>query len=207
MIWRQQRYVRGQVVGRVDLAAMFGPGVVPATPQRWFILRVFPNRETKVMRKFRRRNISAWLPTLTAPQERIRFDFRHGGRHEWIERRNVTSPMITGAILLPDFEMVLERWKSVEGTIGALRFGEFVPTLTAKLIADLRQIEAIGNTPKSKRDRHFEVGQLVRVVNGPFREFCARVERFDSPGRLSVGVEIFGRITPAEVGEGDIEAV
>jgi transcriptional antiterminator NusG len=159
------------------------------------------------MKEFVRRNISAWLPMLTSPQERTRTEYRFGRRHEWVERRNVTSPLITGAVLVPDFEMNAERWRDVPGTLGELRFGDFIPSLTSKLIADLRNIEAIGNTPKSKRERHFEIGQLVRVVNGPFRSFCGRVERFDSPGRLSVGVEIFGRITPTELGEGDIETV
>jgi hypothetical protein len=42
--------------------------------------------------------------------------------------------------------MILERWKEVDGTIGALRFGDFTHSLTPKLIAQLRSIEAIGNT-------------------------------------------------------------
>ena len=91
--------------------------------------------------------------------------------------------------------------------IGLLRFGEFTPYLTPKLFDDIRKIADIGNTPKSKRERLFEIGQLTRVVSGPFRDFCGRVERFDSKGRLSVGVEIFGRITPVELAESDIEPV
>lgn len=198
----RRSYVRGERVGYVDLAELFGPLEVPVEPVRWYALRVFPNRELKVLREFRRRNISAWLPMLTSPHQLTRY---HRGRVH-IERRNVTSPMITGAVLLPDFEMRLDRWKEVEGTIGALRSGEFVVRLRPRDVLDLRRIEAIANVPKSKRERYFKIGQLVRVVDGPFRGFCGRVERFDSPGRLSVGVEIFGRITPAELAEGDIEA-
>lgn len=201
------RCKQGQIVGHVDLDALFGPIEVPVSPARWFILRVFPNRELKVMREFARRNVSAWLPMLTSPQEISRSEYRYGRRHDWVERRNVTAPLISGAVLLPDFEIEAERWRGVPGTLSELRFGDFVPTLTRQLMTDLRNIEAIGNTPKSKRAHYFEVGQLVRVINGPFRAFCGRVERFDSPGRLSVGVEIFGRITPTELGESDIETV
>jgi transcriptional antiterminator NusG len=71
----------------------------------------------------------------------------------------------------------------------------------------LRNIEAIGNTPRSKRERKFAIGELVRVANGPFKSFAARVERFDSKGRLNIGVEIFGRITPIDIDESDIEKV
>jgi len=203
MVFRQRQYLRGEVVGHVDLARLFGPLEVPVAPVRWSVLRVFPNRELKVMKEFRRRNISAWFPILTSPQELTRY---HNGRR-YIERRNVTGPLISGCVLLPDFEMQLERWKQVDGTIGALRLGEFEVNLRPCDVVSLRRIEAIGNTPKSKRARYFAIGQLVRVVDGPFKSLCGRVERFDSPGRLSVGLELFGRIAPTEFGEGDIEAV
>ncbi|MGY4288873.1 transcriptional antiterminator NusG [Bradyrhizobium sp. LM2.7] len=172
-------------------------------PSRWYMLRVYPNRESKVMKAFRLRNISAYLPVLTSMQEFRRFR----GSYEWIERRNVTGPLITGCVLLPDFEVDCDSWKGVDGTIGLLRFGDFTPWLTPKLLDDIRKIEAIGNTPKSKRERHFEVGQLVRVLSGPFRHFSAQVERIDSKTRLTVGVQIFGRITPVDLAESDIEAV
>ena len=71
----------------------------------------------------------------------------------------------------------------------------------------IRRIERIGSTPKSKRAHYFEVGQLVRVISGPFKDFSARVERLDTGGRISVGIEIFSRITPAVLEEGEIEAV
>lgn len=196
-------YKIGDHVGFVDLAGeAIGPLEVPI-PTRWHILHVHPHREFKVMKTFKQRNISGWLPLLTAMRDVT--CYRRGFR--WIERRNVVSPMISGAIIIPDFETERERWREVNGVIGVYRMHECTPFLTPKLLQDLRNIEAIGNTPKGKRDHLFEIGQLVRVVNGPFREFSARVERFDSRGRLSVGVDIFGRITPIEVSESDIEAV
>jgi transcriptional antiterminator NusG len=192
-------YRKGDIVGYVPLDE---PISVPL-PQRWFILRTHPGRESKVMKTFRTRNVSACLLLQRSTQEfrRCRAGF------EWIERRDVVSPLISGCILIPDFEESWECWKGVEGAIGLLRFGDFTPSLTPKLFQDLRQIEAIANTPKGKRSRRFEVGQLVRVVSGPFRGFSAHVERIDSRTRLSVGVEIFGRITPLELEESGIEAV
>lgn len=207
MTVRHPGYIRGERVGTVDLAELFGPLQVPVVPDRWVILRVAPNREAKVMKEFNRRNISAWLPTMTSPQEKTRNVVRFGRRIDRVERRNVVSPMILGGVLMPEFEFNLERWKAVDGTFGLLRFGEWAPRLRPCDIEALRRIEAIANTPKSKHARLFEIGQLVRVVNGPFKSLCARVERLDSPGRLSVGVDLFGRITPAELGESDIETV
>jgi len=189
-------YVKGQIVGYVPVG---GEPIAVPIPQRWFILNVHPGREFKVMKAFRRHHVSAWLPLITTVQDVTRY--RRG--FEYVDRRNVISPLISGAIIIPDFE---NGWREIDGVIGIYRMGPCTPYLTPKLLNDLRSIEAIGNTPKSKRQRLFEIGQLVRVVNGPFRAFSARIERFDSKGRLSVGVEIFGRITPIELSECDIEA-
>ena len=202
MMIEQRLWKKGDFVEMVDLAQFSEPPPAPE-PQRWHILRVHPHRETKVMRAFRQRNISAYMPLMTNTQDVTRY--RRG--FEWIERRRVVSPLIAGALLIPDYETDRERWRAVDGVIGIYRMGECTPFLTPKLIQDLRNIEAIGNAPKSKRAHLFEIGQLVRVVNGPFRHFSARVERFDCRGRLTIGIEIFGRITPKECLESDIEAV
>lgn len=197
----QRLWKRGEFVDMVDLSR--GGPVDAPIPQRWYVLRTHPLRERKVMRAFERRNISGWLPLITTIQDVKRH--RHG--FDTIHRRQVTLPLIPGVIIIPDFELAADRWRAVDGLIGIFRMGDCTPCLTPALMQDLRNIEAIGNTPKSKRERLFAVGQLVRVVNGPFRDFSAYVERFDSKGRLSVGVDIFGRITPIEVSESDIEAV
>lgn len=189
----------GQIVDYMPV----GDFVSVPMPKRWYIRRTAPNREFKVIKRARQLGLSAYLPTLTSRREFHRLQ----AGYEWIERRNVVSPLITGAILVPDFEVDAENWKYVDGVFGWLRFGDYVPSLSPKLLADIRRIEAIGNTPKSKRAHYFEIGQLVRVVTGPFRGFSARVERFDGIGRISVGIEIFSRITPATLDEGEIEAV
>lgn len=194
-----EHYRVGQIVDYLPRAE---PSAAPL-PKRWYILRTAPNREFKVMRRFDQIGVSAYLPTYQLMREFRRYK----GYMEWIERKNVASPLITGAVLVPDFEINAGNWKSVDGVFGVLHFGEFVPTLSPKLLDDLRHIEAIGNTPKSKRARFFEIGNLVRVISGPFRDFCGRVEQVDTNGRIRVGVEIFSRITPVDLEDGDIEAV
>lgn len=199
MVQVREAYEIGQIV---DWLPPSEPISVPM-PKRWYIRRTAPNREFRVMKRCGQLGLSAYLPTLTSRRE-IR---RLKAGYEWIDRRNVVGPLITGAILVPDFEVDSPHWKSVDGIFGVLRFGDFVPTLTPKMICDIRRIEAIGNTPKSKREHYFAKGQLVRVLSGPFKDFSARVERIDTGGRISIGVEIFSRITPAILDESDIEAV
>src|SRR5574341_2121053 len=159
----------GQIV---DYQPTTEPLAVPL-PKHWFIRKTAPNREFKVMRRCEQLGLSAYLPNLTSKRE----FHRSKAGYEWIERRHVAAPLITGAILVPDFEADNPLWKAVDGLFGILRFGDFVPLLTPKLMTDIRRIESIGSTPKSKRDHYFEVGQLVRVISGPFKHFSARVER------------------------------
>lgn len=209
----EQAFTVGQIV---DYLPTSEPAAVPM-PKRWYIRRTAPNREFKVLKRAQQLGLSCYLPTLPFIRETLRS--RHG--RDWIDRKKVFGPLIMSCILVPDFDPLPlfhpERtepgnvnstdWEGVDGVFGLLRFGEFTPFLTPALFADIRHIEGIAKVPRDKREHYFEIGQLVRVLSGPFKHFAARVERIDSNGRIAVGVEIFSRITPAMLDSGDIEAV
>lgn len=199
---RPREFVRGEIVGSVDLARLRGPLEVPVAPERWYLLRVYPHLQLRVMKTFRERNISAWLPMHTETRSVSRYN---RGYEKIIEQR-VTVPLVSGLIILPDFEAKAGRFYAVDGVIDVLREGDRgVPVLTPQDIIDLRNIEAIGNTPKSKRARKFELGELVRVKAGPFAYFCGVVERLDSTGRVSVDMRLFGRVTQISIEESELE--
>jgi Transcription termination factor nusG len=120
-------YSIGDFVETVDLLQFAHPVEVPI-PKRWYLLRVFPHREFKVMKTFGQRGISAWLPLLTTMQDITRY--RRG--YECIQQQNVTSPMISGAIIIPDYELAddrVHRWREVDGVIGLhIRLSSFIAT-------------------------------------------------------------------------------
>jgi transcriptional antiterminator NusG len=70
----------------------------------------------------------------------------------------------------------------------------------------IRQLEAMGNIPVVRRRRLYRIGQLVRVIDGPFALFNGTIERLDSNGRLKVLLDVFSRLTPVELDQGQIEA-
>jgi transcriptional antiterminator NusG len=198
---RPRDYVRGEIVGSVDLDLLRGPREVPVTPARWYLLRVHPHLQTKVIRTFRERNISAWQPMHTETRSMS----RHNRGYETIITQQVVAPLLSGLIIMPDFEMKLGRCWAVDGVIDVLRVGVCVPVLRQQDVEDLRNIEAISNTPKSKRERKFELGELVRVKVGPFAYFCGVVERLDSSSRVSVDLRLFGRVTQISIDESELE--
>ncbi len=90
-------YQKGQIVDYLPID--YEPISVPL-PKRWYMLRTHNNREFKVMKKLRDRNMSGYLPVMTTMREINRYS----RGWEWIERKNVISPLIFGVILVPDFE-------------------------------------------------------------------------------------------------------
>ncbi|MCB1394268.1 transcription termination/antitermination NusG family protein [Nitrobacter sp.] len=211
MIGELQRLEIGQFVGTVDLDSVHGPASVPMRPQCWFILRTHPGCERKVMREFERRNISAYCPLIAKQQRVVRRV--HGSSWTYEIKRLVQVPLFPQLLFVPDFERVPT---GINGVSGWLRFGECFARIPSErktksdrlaCMADIHALVAIANTPRSKRELKFAAGDLVRVVDGPFRSFSGRIERLDSKGRLKVAMSIFGRLSPILMSEWQIEPV
>ena len=70
--------------------------------------------------------------------------------------------------------------------------------------AEMKDIlQKTGEVPAEKTfkpKQNFQVGEEVRIVDGPFESFSGVIEEIDSvKGRMRVSVQIFGRSTPVEV--------
>jgi transcriptional antiterminator NusG len=181
----------GDFVGFMDV------DVALPIPKLWYLLRIHPNRELAVEHKLLDRGVSAWLPKE-----------KRSVRSVWSRRVLRTTPLFPGLLFIPDFEADLRRLKSLaEGIVGYVKFGERTAAATPKVMASLRQLEAAVDIPPSLRPRAYAIGQLVRVLDGPFEMFEGRIERLDSHARLSVALTIFERETPVMLDEDQIEAV
>ncbi len=78
------------------------------------------------------------------------------------------------------------------------------------LIDGLRAKEIGGAIPDDTRIADlpvFELGELVRVVNGPFRGFNGTIGSLDEAGRISVLLSLFGRATPVGLTIDDVEKI
>jgi transcription antitermination factor NusG len=77
---------------------------------------------------------------------------------------------------------------------------------TQSMPSSLTARMAFMQLPVARRYRLFKAGHMVRVVDGPFAAFNGKIDRLDLNGLLKVLVDLFSRMTPVELDEGQIEA-
>jgi transcriptional antiterminator NusG len=104
-----------------------------------------------------------------------------------------------------------EAWHLVRSVPRVLGFIGGTPDRPAP-ISD-REAEAILNRMREGAEKPrpkvlFEVGEMVRITEGPFNDFNGTVEEVDyEKSRLRIAVSIFGRSTPVELEFGQVEKV
>lgn len=178
--------------------------LVEADVKNWYLLDVYPGREQKVMRWFRYFGLAGWYP--------IEISYVRRGTGEPARKphlgRRVVRPLVPGLIFVPDLERsnVMTTFPDVEGFH---MVGDCLARMPADDMARLRDIEAYLNTPRSVRGYRgkLSIGDLVRIVDGPFADFCGRIERLDSKGRLKVLIDAFKRSISVQMTEMQIEPI
>lgn len=132
-----------------------------------------------------------------------------GERIEDIQSRlTFMTKSMSGYILL-NMEMSSEAWQVVKNTpkvIGFLGPHDPLPSPTKEIIALLSQmIESVGTSGGAVM---YQIGEKVRLTDGPFASFTGLVEDVDrEKATLKVSVTIFGRATPVELEFSQVEKV
>jgi len=181
--------------------------VVPAVPEAWFLIRVHPMRERKVMDALLRRGASCAVPTFEHVQK-----VHHKWRQWTLQKvRRVRSPIFPGIVFVPDFDADIRRLQSLsDGIFGYLRLGERAISLCPSLFDQVRRLELAMNQPLSQAKRALKAGDRVRIKEGagnPFEMWTGRFQRLDGKGRLRVLIQIMEREVPVVLAEDEIEPV
>jgi transcriptional antiterminator NusG len=183
----------GDFVGFVDHPLM---AEVPI-PKFWYMLRVVPNKEITIEKKLCDREVSVYLPKETKTR-----------KTGWNRRRFRRVAIFSGAIFIPDFEADLARLKTMaEGIIGYVRCESHPVIIRPKMMEQIRKFEKLLDVPPGQRKRAFYVAQEVRIKGGSFDMWMAHVASLDSKRRLTVLVNLLGRMVPVELDEDQVEAV
>jgi transcription termination/antitermination protein NusG len=131
---------------------------------------------------------------IIVPTEKL-VDVRHGQKHA-TERKFFPGYVLAKMELTDEAYHLIRNTPKVTGFLGCHK--KPIPISDAEAAHILHQIHEGIERPKPLVS--FEVGEQVRVSDGPFSSFNATVEEVDDArSRLKVAVSIFGRSTPIEL--------
>lgn len=172
---------------------------------RWYVVQTFSQYENAVKRaleeRIQRDGMQERFGEILVPSEEV-VEMRDG------VRRKSERKFFPGYVLV-QIDMNDEAWHLVRSVPRVLGFIGGTPDRPAP-ISD-REAEVILNRMREGAEKPrpkvlFEVGEMVRICEGPFNDFNGTVEEVDyEKSRLRVAVSIFGRSTPVELEFGQVE--
>ena len=170
---------------------------------QWFVIHTLSGQEQKVKESIEKRvktdEMQDYVKEVLVPMEKV-VEVRN--QKKTVSSRKLWPGYVfVDMILLDENNRVIEKpWyfiKETQGVIGFLSEPP-VPTPTEEVEPIKAQISASEETEKPKVN--FEVGETIKINNGPFLNFSGVIEEIDPErGKLKVTVNIFGRNTPVEL--------
>ncbi|MEX1179541.1 MAG: transcription termination/antitermination protein NusG [Cucumibacter sp.] len=172
--------------------------------KRWYIVQAYSNFERKVAESIREKVAVSGLGHLfdevLVPTEKV-VEVRRGRKVD-AERKFFPGYVLVKMELTDETFHLIKETPKVTGFLGSDT--KPIPISEAEALAILRQVQEGVERPKPSVS--FEVGEQVRVSDGPFASFNGLVEEVDEErARLKVEVSIFGRATPVELEYGQVE--
>jgi transcriptional antiterminator NusG len=173
---------------------------------RWYIVQAYSNFERKVAEDIRQKVVSNGLEHLfedvLVPTEKVT-EVRRGRKVD-AERKFFPGYVLVKMELTDETFHLIKNTPKVTGFLGADNKPQ--PISEREAMSILQQVQEGVDRPKPSVS--FEVGENVRVSDGPFASFSGVVEEVDEErARLKVEVSIFGRPTPVELEYGQVEKV
>jgi transcriptional antiterminator NusG len=173
--------------------------------KKWYVVHAYSGFEKSVARaiqdRIRRTGMEDRFGQILVPVEEV-VELK-GGQKSISERK-----FFPGYVLV-EMEMTDETWHLVKSTPKVTGFVGGTPTRPAPISekevqAILRQVQEGVEKPRPKV--LFEIGEAVRVKEGPFTDFHGNVEDVNyEKNKLRVSVTIFGRSTPVELDFSQVE--
>ena len=172
--------------------------------KRWYIIHTYSNFEKKVMEDIKKQVIQKKLDELfeqiIVPTEEV-IEIRRGRRYK-TERRFFPGYVLAKVELTDEAFHLIKNTPKVTGFLGSGL--KPVPISDAEAARILNQVAE--GIEKPKATIRFEIGEQVKVADGPFASFNGQVEEVDEErSRLKVAVSIFGRPTPVELEYAQVE--
>jgi len=173
---------------------------------RWYVIHAYSGFENKVAQSIReqaeKKGLDELFEEVIVPTEEV-IEMRRG-------KKTTANRKFFPGYVLAKMQLTDETWNMVKNTAKVTDFlgaqGKPSPITEDEAKRILNQVEDGVDRPRS--NVYYEIGEEVRVVDGPFDTFAGLVEEVDEEKeRLKVSVSIFGRATPVELEYNQVEKV
>ena len=194
-----------EVVDAEDLLVEEAEGPPPDSPYdrpgRWYVVHTQSGYEKKVKKNLEARtssmNMEERIYEIVIPMEDV--DEFKGGKKVTVQKKVFPGYLLVRCRLDDDSWYVIRNTPGITGFVGQ---GAKPSPLRRKDVETFLQVKPEGEAPAKRRKQRaaYEMGETVRVKEGPFADFSGEViEINEDQLKLKVLVNIFGRETPVEL--------
>lgn len=167
---------------------------------RWYVIQTYSNYEKRVQAAIKEQiilqNLAAKVEKVLIPTEEI-VEIKKGEKKK-SERKFFPGYVLIFADMTDEVWHMVNNIPKVTGFVGSGKGSKPLPISEKEALLILKQMEEGVERPRSSIN--IDVGESVRVVDGPFASFQGVVEEIDlDKSKLKVSVSIFGRPTPIEL--------
>ena len=174
--------------------------------KRWYVVHVYSGFEKKIAQQIKeqaaQKGLADQFDEVLVPSEEV-VELRRG------QKVNAERKFFPGYVLVK-MELTDDAWHLVKDTPKVTGFlgSKLRPTPITDAEADRILKQSQEGVERPRPAILFEIGEQVRVADGPFTSFNGTIEDVDEErGRVKVSVSIFGRSTPVELEYSQVEKV
>ncbi|AGH51292.1 MULTISPECIES: transcription termination/antitermination protein NusG [Sphingomonadales] len=168
---------------------------------RWYIIHAYSGFENKVKETIladaARLGLEQLVEAVEVPTEKVTEVRR--GKKITSDRKFFPGYVLAKLSMNDDVYHLVKNTPKVTGFLGSSGKPQPISEAEAARILNTKE-EAAASAPKTKIKVDFEIGDSVKVLDGPFASFNGLVEELDfEKNKVKVSVSIFGRATPVEL--------
>jgi len=168
---------------------------------RWYIIHAYSGFENKVRDQIladaSRMGLQGLVESVEVPTEKVT-EVRRGKKVQ-SERKFFPGYVLAKLEMNDQVYHLVKNTPKVTGFLGSMGKPQAISEAEAARILSTKA-ESDAAQPKARKKVSFEIGDSVKVLDGPFASFSGLVEEIDyEKGRVKVSVSIFGRATPVEL--------